>query len=198
MVIIMWNFNSGYIGKKMSVRAAEAYDSGEMPLSKWSKTKIVSSINEFMKDDEWEIHFDLEKFKKLSLNEMRSFLYASSWHHTGSFYSKTKFYSLDGEKLENLRNNDIDNIIKARIKEPRFPKVKPSVLYITALVSFTNWEGTRKHPKPRNYVEVVYYKSNEKLVRTSCGMKRLSSLTILNKVEQKTRFADRKKVEAKK
>lgn len=27
----------GYIGNKMSVRAYEAYESGEMPLSKWSK-----------------------------------------------------------------------------------------------------------------------------------------------------------------
>lgn len=30
----------GYIGNKMSVRAYEAYESGEMPLSKWSKVAI--------------------------------------------------------------------------------------------------------------------------------------------------------------
>lgn len=31
----------GYIGNKMSVRAYEAYESGEKPLSKWSKNDII-------------------------------------------------------------------------------------------------------------------------------------------------------------
>lgn len=30
----------GYIGNKMSERAYEAYESGEKPLSKWTKTAI--------------------------------------------------------------------------------------------------------------------------------------------------------------
>lgn len=30
----------GYLGSSMSVRAAEAYEQGEMPISRWTKTSI--------------------------------------------------------------------------------------------------------------------------------------------------------------
>lgn len=30
----------GYLGSSMSVRAAEAYEQGEMPISRWTKTPI--------------------------------------------------------------------------------------------------------------------------------------------------------------
>lgn len=33
----MMDVNSGYIGYSMSRRAAEAYEDGEMPKSKWTK-----------------------------------------------------------------------------------------------------------------------------------------------------------------
>lgn len=33
----MWNMNSGYSGYSMSNRAVDAYEDGEMPLSKWTK-----------------------------------------------------------------------------------------------------------------------------------------------------------------
>lgn len=36
----------GYIGNKMSERAYEAYESGEMPLSKWSKVAIMHLVIE--------------------------------------------------------------------------------------------------------------------------------------------------------
>lgn len=36
--------NRGYIGYSMSVRAAEAYQSGEKPLSKWSKSDILAAV----------------------------------------------------------------------------------------------------------------------------------------------------------
>lgn len=34
----------GYIGNKMSVRAYETYESGEKPLSKWSKNDIIECV----------------------------------------------------------------------------------------------------------------------------------------------------------
>ena len=34
----------GYIGNKMSVRAYEAYESGEKPLSKWTKNDIIECV----------------------------------------------------------------------------------------------------------------------------------------------------------
>ena len=38
----MWNMNSGYSGYSMSNRAVDAYEDGEMPLSKWTKKMIIS------------------------------------------------------------------------------------------------------------------------------------------------------------
>lgn len=37
----MMDVNSGYIGHSMSRRAAEAYEDGEMPNSKWTKKAMV-------------------------------------------------------------------------------------------------------------------------------------------------------------
>ena len=38
----MMDVNSGYIGHSMSRRAAEAYEDGEMPKSKWTKKAMVT------------------------------------------------------------------------------------------------------------------------------------------------------------
>ena len=35
---------SGYVGTSMSVRAKAAYESGEMPMSKWTRGAIISAI----------------------------------------------------------------------------------------------------------------------------------------------------------
>lgn len=44
----------GYIGNKMSVRAYEAYESGEMPLSKWTKTAIINTVLDYRDDFEYD------------------------------------------------------------------------------------------------------------------------------------------------
>ena len=38
--------NSGYSGYSMSNRAVDAYEDGEMPLSKWTKKMIISEVVE--------------------------------------------------------------------------------------------------------------------------------------------------------
>lgn len=38
----------GYLGSSMSVRAAEAYEQSEMPISRWTKTAIIQAI--------WSVH----------------------------------------------------------------------------------------------------------------------------------------------
>lgn len=43
----MLNMNSGYSGYSMSNRAVEAYEDGEMPLSKWSKQLIIDEVVEY-------------------------------------------------------------------------------------------------------------------------------------------------------
>lgn len=39
------NMNSGYNGYSMSNRAVAAYESGENPLSKWTKKDLLSHMN---------------------------------------------------------------------------------------------------------------------------------------------------------
>ena len=37
----------GYVGVSMSVRAQAAYESGEMPMSKWTRGAIISAIKDY-------------------------------------------------------------------------------------------------------------------------------------------------------
>lgn len=112
----MNNFTNknGYIDKKMSVRANNAYLNGEMPLSKWTKTTILSAIGEFAEENDANI--DNLDLNKLTLKELQqNYLINSSWHHTGSLYNKTDFYKLSEFILDNLNVDFINNIIKNRI-----------------------------------------------------------------------------------
>lgn len=107
---------SGYIDKKMSVRANNAYLNGEMPLSKWTKTTILNAIVEFA--EESNINIDNLDLNKLTLKELQqNYLINSSWHHTGSLYNKTGFYSISENIVNNLTNDFINEIIKNR--QPR-------------------------------------------------------------------------------
>lgn len=40
----------GYVGTSMSVRARQAYESGEMPMSKWTRGAIISSVKDYCAD----------------------------------------------------------------------------------------------------------------------------------------------------
>lgn len=93
----MMDVNSGYIGYSMSRRAAEAYEDGEMPRSKWTKKAMVAAIKDAC--DELDLEYDpfIEKMKKAELFD--TFLYNSSWHHTGKFFNETDFYAIDEDAL---------------------------------------------------------------------------------------------------
>lgn len=158
-----------YIGQKMSERALEAYDRGERPRSKWSKDDLLKSLSVNVR----------EKSKKLTLEELRSVLLEkSSWHHTGKYFNKTVFYSIN----EDVTDIDVDYLISIREKKE---KVKTPNLYITAKVSFSVWKGTRKHPKRIDVEEIVCFRSSDKMVNTSYGNKRLTSVEILKILDQK-------------
>lgn len=90
----MRDANSGYIGFRMSRRAAEAYESGEKPLSKWKKQEIINLVNSVYGADIAEAvkHWTLASLKRV-------FLYKSSWHHTSKFFNVTDFYSFDEDLL---------------------------------------------------------------------------------------------------
>lgn len=91
------NASSGYIGWSMSRRALEAYENGEMPKSKWTKKAMVTAIKDAC--DDLDLVYDpaIEKMKKDDL--FHTFLYNSSWHHTGKFFNETDFYAIDEDAL---------------------------------------------------------------------------------------------------
>lgn len=176
----------GYIGNKMSERAMEAYDNGEMPLSKRTKEEILYAINS--------IRSDLD-FSKLTKQELTIFLTRTSWHHTGKYFNATNFYSINEDYIREYNQEKIDNIIKNRAPRKKSEKkLKEPNLYIAALVKYTNREGTRKHPKKFSYQEIIQFRSEDKKVFTNVGRKLLSSVSILQKIEQKTKYASKDKL----
>lgn len=174
----------GYIGTRMSENAFLAYQNEEKPLSKWSKGELLELLSADL----------AEKAKKLNLGELRSaLLYKTAWHHTGKFFAETDFWAVDENELDEFDEQKIEGILARRVKKERKPKAKP--LFVTAKIEFVEWVGRFvNHKRPVNRVCVVRFMSNDKQVATPFGTKRLSSVKILKQVEQKTKFADDKKV----
>lgn len=100
----------GYIGQKMSERAAAAYNMGEMPLSKWTKGDIISRLKKAAKEGEVEASEDyLARAEKLCQATLKSHLLdLSSWHHTGKYFNRTYFYDLVGD-LPSIEKMEEDN-----------------------------------------------------------------------------------------
>ena len=133
----MFNHNSGYSGYSMSLRAVDAYENGEMPLSKWRKTDILNGINEIDPQK-------AEKLKKVKANILKErLLVCSSWHHTSNHFNKTKFYSINTDYVEMLTDKDINKMLY----EGKETQEEPSVNKYLGKIKYLEWGGTRKHPK---------------------------------------------------
>lgn len=87
------DMNSGYNGYSMSKRAASAYECGEMPKSKWTKSAIIERVREFCDAEDLEYDANIEKTTRDDLFE--KFVSWSSWHHTSRMINQTDFYALD-------------------------------------------------------------------------------------------------------
>lgn len=57
----------GYLGSSMSVRAAEAYEQGEMPISRWTKTAIIQAVKDYCFDFDLAYDPDIKKKTKAEL-----------------------------------------------------------------------------------------------------------------------------------
>ena len=57
----------GYLGSSMSVRAAEAYEQGEMPISRWTKTAIIQAVKDYCFDFDLAYDPDIENNTKAEL-----------------------------------------------------------------------------------------------------------------------------------
>ena len=136
----MFNMNSGYNGYRMSNRAVQAYEDGEMPLSKWTKEKIIRKVVEYD-------HFTKEELKKYTKKVLtKYFLIESSWHHTSSYCNKTYFYSIDENVAETGSIKELEAIKKEYTAEREPDKIK-KVKVQKAKIKYLEWGGTRSHPK---------------------------------------------------
>ena len=79
---------AGYSGFSMSNNAVDAYMSGEMPLSKWTKQAIIDRVEKIDSSK-------VDLVKQLPITILKDkLLWNSSWHHTSMHYNKTEFYSM--------------------------------------------------------------------------------------------------------
>lgn len=145
---------AGYNGFSMSNNAVEAYENGEKPLSKWTKTDIFEAINE----QEVELKCSIEKLKKLPVKVLKEIcLTYSSWHHTSNHYNKTDFYSLDVDRIENLTDDKIEELL---LDYKADKKVAAKPLEERWECAFLEWSGTRKHPVATEVIEEGIIKGN--------------------------------------
>lgn len=130
------NLNSGYSGYAMSIRAVEAYENGEKPLSKWSKGDIIDAISDIDKEK-------AAAFSKVRLPILKdTVLRRSSWHHTSNRCNATDFYKVDETVIEEMSLEEIMELssVKSEPEKPASNKYKGHISYL-------EWSGTRKHPK---------------------------------------------------
>ena len=140
---------AGYNGFSMSNNAVAAYNSGEKPFSKWTKTDVIEAIEDAIRDGELTLECSLEKLKKATVEILKSVcLHRSSWHHTSKHYNKTNFYSLDVEGIAELTDEKIAKMIAInKDKKPTEPTEE------RWKCAFLEWSGTRKHPKATEVIE---------------------------------------------
>lgn len=85
---------NGYDGYSMSNNARAAYENGEKPWSKWTKSELLDAVKAID-----ESRYDLAK--KMTVEQLRaSVLNTTSWHHTSKYYNKTDFYSINEDKIQ--------------------------------------------------------------------------------------------------
>ena len=81
----------------MSARAKAAYESGEMPMSKWTRGAIISAIKDYCADFDLAYNPDIESMSRAELAE--AYLEYKSWHHTGRFARETEFFGLNEDAV---------------------------------------------------------------------------------------------------
>ena len=93
---VMYN-QRGYRGCSMSNRAVLAYEFGEKPKSKWTKTAMLEAIEDAC--DELGIAYDATRFRFTKAELFDQFFKWTSWHHTGKYANETDFYGVDADAI---------------------------------------------------------------------------------------------------
>ncbi|CPR93721.1 hypothetical protein PP568_06755 [Mycobacteroides abscessus] len=132
-----WNRNRGYVGNSMSVRAADAYDDGALPLSKvtaaWLREHEIGCTRAEL--------LDLIAEGVVGTGE---------WHHTGGFFAKTSFHRPE-ELREQVAALTTEQIAAARTAaKARRATGKASTVHRDCVVKWIEWSGTTSRPKAKD------------------------------------------------
>lgn len=129
----------GYINQSMSERAAQAYQHGYKPLSKWTKTDIIDNVIE---SGVW-TEDELKKYPKQVLANM--FLEYQEWHHTSKMFNQTAFFGINLNEAESHDVEALDQLL-AEYKEAAKENHKNEATIEKGFIRFETWEGSRNHP----------------------------------------------------
>lgn len=151
------SINSGYVGAKRSVRSQSAIDSYEMPLSMISKDIIDDFLFEYGEDyseADYLLLKDLSvaKWKYVAKNR----IFASSWHHTGSYFNETDHYDLReiAEKIVKLKD-DLEDDYKAYKELQKEVRKDELQNFEFGVIRVQVWGGSRRRPKIIGYDKVA-------------------------------------------
>lgn len=140
-----WNANSGYVGYSMSIRAKNAYDDGEMPISKWTKSAILEAVKEYYGKEKADL---LRKYPVKFLKS--AILYNSSWHHTSAKFNKTNFYSINDylfeDEVENVKK-ELEEKYSEFLEKAKEEDVKEEEKERKVIIQYALWGGSFSRPK---------------------------------------------------
>lgn len=173
------DLNSGYYKNKMSNRAVAAYESGEKPISKWTKQDILYEIYRSGKLSSKK-YTEVEKWTKDELVE--AFLSLSGWHHTSSAFNRTNFYYVNEDHIK-------ENVKRPSVEKTKKPEI--STYYVHGEYKEVEFHPTSKS-KWNKYKEywVPFENGQIKgdwLILENGKRKKLSNVNILAKTKTKRR-----------
>ena len=144
---------AGYYGYSMSNNAVDAYENGEMPISKWNKSAIMEEIRKNVKEGELSLQCSMGRLEKLPVKALKEHcLYCSSEHHTSKYYNMTEFYSLDIDSLEELTDQELEEIVH-KYKQEREQEKTQEIIEEKWKCAFLEWYGSRNFRKAERVVE---------------------------------------------
>ena len=106
---------AGYCGASMSERAVQAYNDGEKPKSKWTKTAMLREIEEYCEDFDLGFKPEIKKMKKEEI--FNTFFCESSWHHTSKFANITYFYALSDDAMYSFFRELTEDEVRQKERE---------------------------------------------------------------------------------
>lgn len=165
-----WDLKAG-----MSNNAVAAYDNGCMPLSKWTKERIIECVCDFGV-------YTPELLKPFAKPVLAAyFLRYKEWHHTSRCFNETSFYGIDQNRCSSL-NMDALNKCAEESRNDNAKDLRPAATTpIKGRITYEEWEGSRKRGCFREKTELCMIVGN--YAYTRCVRKDISGSHV-KKVER--------------